>query len=91
MKLCKLIGVSLLVSLNIYAIEVEEKREIPTKVVESFYDYCVEIVTDDEPDIELFLFNCVNEYLNDATLKTFDNYQDLVNFLDKEDEDGNRN
>jgi DUF971 family protein len=91
MKLCKLIGVSLLVSLNVYAVEVEEKREIPIKFVESFYDYCVEIVTDDEPDIELFLFNCVNEHLNDAAFKTFDSYQDLINFLDNEGDDGNRN
>ncbi|QOL25628.1 hypothetical protein LP316_15255 [Thalassotalea sp. LPB0316] len=87
----KLIALTLLISFNINANEYEvESDKAEPFIVQGYFDYCTEIRPDDE-DEHNFILNCVNSQLSESGYDTFSSYQELITYMNKDDEnDGNR-
>lgn len=91
MKLYKLMGIGLLVSMNALASEPIETNLAPPSLVQDFYDYCSEVVPQDEDDTDSFKLKCVNEQLTDSSYDTFNSYKKLVDYMSEGDDNGNSN
>lgn len=86
MKLSKLIAFSLLVTLNAVATELESETLAPPPQVEEYLDFCFDPLSNDA-DTDEYTLNCVNALLKDSGFKAFSSYEEMVAYMNREDDE----
>lgn len=85
MRKVSLLFLTLFLNANLYADENDKLGMAEPEVVKSYYEYCIEIKTE-EDELEQHILGCVNTQLEESGFDIFKSYRDIIAHIKTGDE-----